>query len=217
MGRDGRLRRRKGWKKGDYKNLNIPFENKLLAQPAEIRERMAERVEDFAYKMMTEVFNAQDTAPLGVEAILAAGSYDLKPKVGRIDDPEDWTNAKIIEGAKSLDTDKGAKGSSTTDPPSAPGSTREWPTFSFANHPLRVRTLARSARRVPSRETTPRPEEAVMNLDFRSEQALAGARAFQAGGSPPSAATRDPLPTSQTRPSYRRCMFRRSSSASSPA
>ena len=23
----------KGWKKGDYKNLNLPFENKLLAQP----------------------------------------------------------------------------------------------------------------------------------------------------------------------------------------
>ena len=31
----------KGWKKGDYKNLNLPFESKLLAQPAEIRERMA--------------------------------------------------------------------------------------------------------------------------------------------------------------------------------
>src|SRR5512145_1186936 len=25
----------KGWKKGDYKNLNLPFENKLLAQPRE--------------------------------------------------------------------------------------------------------------------------------------------------------------------------------------
>ena len=60
----------KGWKKGDYKNLNLPFENKLLAQPKEIRERMAKRVEDFAYKMMTEVFNAQDTAPLAIEAIL---------------------------------------------------------------------------------------------------------------------------------------------------
>ena len=30
----------KGWKKGDYKNLNLPFESKFLAQPAEIRERM---------------------------------------------------------------------------------------------------------------------------------------------------------------------------------
>ena len=49
----------KGWKKGDYKNLNLPFESKFLAQPAEIRERMAKRVEDFAYKMMTEVLNAR--------------------------------------------------------------------------------------------------------------------------------------------------------------
>ena len=100
----------KGWKKGDYKNLNLPFESKFLAQPREIRERMAQRVEDFAFKMMTEVFNARDTAPLAIEAILAAGSYDLKPKVGRIEDPAGWTDAKIVERAKSLDSDKGAKG-----------------------------------------------------------------------------------------------------------
>ena len=100
----------KGWKKGDYKNLNILFENKLLAQPAEIRERMCQRVEDFAHKMMTEVLNAQDTAPLALDAILAAGSHDLKPKVGRLDDPEEWTDEKIVEKAKSLNTDKGAAG-----------------------------------------------------------------------------------------------------------
>jgi fructose-bisphosphate aldolase, class II len=100
----------RGWKKGDYKGLNIVFENKFMAQPAEIRARMAKRVEDFAYKMMTEVFNGQDTAPLAVEAILAAGSSDLGPKVGRIEDPDDWTEEKIVERAKSLDTDKGAVG-----------------------------------------------------------------------------------------------------------
>jgi fructose-bisphosphate aldolase class II len=100
----------KGWKKGDYKNLNLPFESKFLAQPAEIRERMAKRVEDFAHKMMTEVLGAEDTAPLAVEAILAAGSYDLGAKVGRTEDPADWTDAKIVEKAKSLDSDKGAQG-----------------------------------------------------------------------------------------------------------
>ncbi len=100
----------RGWKKGDYKNLNLPFESKFLAQPAEIRERMSRRVEDFAYKMMTEVLNAGDTAPLAIEAILAAGSYDLGAKVGRTEDPADWTDEKIVENAKSLDSDKGAKG-----------------------------------------------------------------------------------------------------------
>ncbi len=100
----------RGWKKGDYKNLNIVFENRLLAQPAEIRERMSRRVEDFACKMMTEVFNARDTAPLAVEAILQAGSHDVGPKVGRIEDPADWTEATIVERAKTLDSDKGAKG-----------------------------------------------------------------------------------------------------------
>ncbi len=100
----------KSWKKGDYKNLNLPFENKLLAQPAEIRERMVKEVEDFAYKMMTEVFNSQDTAPLAVEAILKASSYDLGPKVARIEDPSGWTESKIAERASRLGADKGPAG-----------------------------------------------------------------------------------------------------------
>jgi len=100
----------RGWKKGDYKNLNIVFENRFLAQPAKVRERMARRVEDFAYKMMTEVLNTQDTAPLAVAAILEAGSHDLGPKAGRIEDPAEWTEAKLVERAKTLDSDKGAKG-----------------------------------------------------------------------------------------------------------
>jgi fructose-bisphosphate aldolase class II len=100
----------KNWKKGDYKNLNLPFENKLLAQPKEIRDRMVKKVEDFAYKMMTEVFNSQDTAPLAIEAILKAGSYDLGRKVTRIEDPVEWTESKITERASRLGSDKGPAG-----------------------------------------------------------------------------------------------------------
>jgi fructose-bisphosphate aldolase class II len=100
----------RGWKKGDYKNLNLPFESRFLAQPAAIRERMSRRVEDFVHKMLTEVLNAEDTAPLAVEAILAAGSHDLGAKVGRIEDPAEWTEAKIVARAKTLDSDKRAKG-----------------------------------------------------------------------------------------------------------
>jgi len=100
----------KNWKKGDYKNLNLPFENRLLAQPKEIRDRMVKGVEDFAYKMMTEVFDSQDTAPLAVEAILKAGSCDLGPKVTRIENPAEWTESKIIERASRLGSDKGSAG-----------------------------------------------------------------------------------------------------------
>jgi fructose-bisphosphate aldolase class II len=100
----------KGWKKGDYKNLNLPFENKLLAQPKEIRERMASRVEKFAYKMMTEVLNTRDTAPLAVAAILAAGSYDVGAKGARIEDPAAWGDAQIVERAKKIVSDKGPEG-----------------------------------------------------------------------------------------------------------
>jgi fructose-bisphosphate aldolase class II len=71
---------------------------------------MVKGVEDFAYKMMTEVFNAQDTSPLAIEAILKAGSYDLGPKVTRIESPAEWTESKITEQASRLVGDKGPKG-----------------------------------------------------------------------------------------------------------
>jgi fructose-bisphosphate aldolase class II len=100
----------KGWKKGDYKNLNLPFENKLLAQPAEVRERMSRGVADFAFKMMSEVLNGRDTAPLAVEAILKSGSYDLGPKGSRIQNPSDWTDEKITEKAALIQSDKGPAG-----------------------------------------------------------------------------------------------------------
>jgi len=100
----------KSWKKGDYKNLSLPFENKLLAQPKEIRDRMVRGVEDFAYKMMTEVFNSQDTAPLAIEAILKKGSYNLGPKVRRMENPAEWTEDKILERASRLGSDKGSAG-----------------------------------------------------------------------------------------------------------
>ncbi|HDG97903.1 MAG TPA: ketose-bisphosphate aldolase, partial [Desulfobacterales bacterium] len=99
-----------GWKGGNYKKLNLSFENKLHAQPAEIRERMVKGVEDFVYELLTNVFNAADTAPLAIEAILEAGSYDLGPKVGRLEDPAQWTEEKIREKAKSLSSDKGPEG-----------------------------------------------------------------------------------------------------------
>ncbi len=100
----------KGWKKGDYKKLNLPFENKLLGQPQAIRERMIKRVEDFAYNMMVNVFNAKDTAPLAIETILKADSYDLGPKGERIENPEEWTGDKIAARAGALERDRGPEG-----------------------------------------------------------------------------------------------------------
>ncbi|MEI6125769.1 MAG: class II fructose-bisphosphate aldolase [Pseudomonadota bacterium] len=100
----------KEWKIGDFKKLNLPFENKLLSLPKDIRDRMSKAVEDFAYNMMANVLNGKDTAPLGIEAILKAGSYDLGPKTGRIEDPEEWTEAKIAEKATLIHSDKGPGG-----------------------------------------------------------------------------------------------------------
>lgn len=100
----------KDLKGGNFKKLNLPFENKILGQPKEIRDRMAKGVEDFVYDLLVNVFNAKDTAPLGIKAILDAQSYDLGPKAERIDNPDDWTTEKIKERAKGLSSDKGPEG-----------------------------------------------------------------------------------------------------------
>ncbi|MBU0729778.1 MAG: class II fructose-bisphosphate aldolase [Proteobacteria bacterium] len=98
------------WKAGDFKKLNLPFENKFLGQPKEIRDRMSKRVENFIYTLLIDVFNARDTAPLAIDAIIAAGSYDMGPKMNRIEDPSEWTKEKIIARGAALDTDKGPAG-----------------------------------------------------------------------------------------------------------
>ncbi len=95
---------------GGYKKLNLPFENKLLRQPAAVRARMAAGVEEFVYDLLSRVMNAVDTAPLALEAILAAGSYDLGPKAERMEDPAEWTEEKIRAKAAAIDSDKGPSG-----------------------------------------------------------------------------------------------------------
>jgi len=101
---------KQGWKGGNYKKLNLPFETKLLGQAREVRERMCKRVEDFVYRLLLDVFNAGDTASLAIEAILQANSFDLGPKVDRLENPAEWTEEKIRQRAADIDTDKGPSG-----------------------------------------------------------------------------------------------------------
>lgn len=100
----------KGLKGGNYKKLNLPFENRIMAQPAEIRERSIKAVEDFVYNLLSDVMNAGDSAPLGYQAILDAGSHDLGSKSTRIEDPAEWTEDKIRERAALIGSDKGPEG-----------------------------------------------------------------------------------------------------------
>ncbi|MDQ7783201.1 MAG: class II fructose-bisphosphate aldolase [Desulfomonilaceae bacterium] len=99
-----------GWRGGDFKKLNRPFENRLLGLPRDERERMVKSVEDFVYLLINDVFNGSDTAPLAVEAVLKAGSFDLGPKASRIEDPADWTEEKFRQKAAAISTDKGPEG-----------------------------------------------------------------------------------------------------------
>ena len=95
---------------GNFKKLNLPFENRLLGQPQAVRERMAKRVEDFVYNMLMKVFDAADTADIALEMILETESHDPGPKGVKIENPEEWSEAGIAEKAALIDSDKGPEG-----------------------------------------------------------------------------------------------------------
>jgi len=95
---------------GNFKKMNLPFENKLMGQPQAVRERMAKRVEDFVYNMLVNVLDAADTADIALNMILENGNHDLGPKAKRIEDPAEWTEAGIDEKAALIDSDKGPEG-----------------------------------------------------------------------------------------------------------
>ncbi len=100
----------KGLKKGDFKKLNLPFENGLLSQAKAVRDRMSDRVAEFVYTMLVDVFNCKDTAPIAVDLILEAGSYDPGPKAERIENPDDWTPEKIMNTGATIQRDRGEAG-----------------------------------------------------------------------------------------------------------
>lgn len=97
-------------KGGNFKKLNKPFENQLLAQPKEIRDRMAKDVEDFVYKLLTEVFNTNDTASVVIDEILSKQTYDPGPKAEKLESENEWTKDKILEKAANISSDKGPEG-----------------------------------------------------------------------------------------------------------
>ena len=98
------------WQKGNFKKLNLPFENILTAQDAPIRERMVKDVENFIFTLLTEVFNATDTADLVKKQILDTQSYMPDFKTKTIEQKKEWTREKIIEKASQITADKGPEG-----------------------------------------------------------------------------------------------------------
>ena len=100
----------KGLKGGNYKKLNLPFENKLMGQTKTVRDRMIMRVEEFVYNMLVNVFDAKDTAPLAINTILEVGTFDPGPKAHRIEDPAEWIPEKIVQRAALITSDKGPEG-----------------------------------------------------------------------------------------------------------
>jgi fructose/tagatose bisphosphate aldolase len=102
--------RSKGISGGNYKKLNLPFENKILSQPEAVRRRMAKRVEDFTYTLLVDVFNAKGTADLVIADILKNRSYHPGVKAEIMESKDEWTEDAIVRKAAGLNSDKGPAG-----------------------------------------------------------------------------------------------------------
>ena len=98
------------WQGGNFKKLNLPFESHLLAQSASVRERMVKGVEDFVYTLLTDVFNATDTADQVINQIMKTQSHFPGFKAKKIEKESEWTREQIIEKASKIVVDKGPDG-----------------------------------------------------------------------------------------------------------
>ncbi len=97
-------------KGSNFKKINRPYENRILAQSREVRERMVEATAEFAYDLLANVFNAKGTGDLLIQEILEKNSYDPGPLVGIIESKDEWTEEKIRHKASLITTDKGPDG-----------------------------------------------------------------------------------------------------------
>jgi glyceraldehyde-3-phosphate dehydrogenase type I len=70
-----------------------------MGLPKKIRTRIVHRVEAFVHHLLVDVFKAEDSAPLAIEAILEADSPDPGPKAVCMEDPAKWTLQEIARKA----------------------------------------------------------------------------------------------------------------------
>jgi len=98
------------WQGGDFKKLNLPFESHLLAQPAPVKERMVKAVEEFVFTLLSEVFNATDTADQVKKQILETKSHFPGFTAKNIENKNEWDRERIIEKASKIIVDKGPEG-----------------------------------------------------------------------------------------------------------
>jgi fructose-bisphosphate aldolase class II len=98
-----------GYRGGDYRKLNLPFETKMLAQPASVRERIQKGVEEFVIRLL-DVFNARNTAPMAIQAICQTKCADPGPVSKQIENPQQWTSEKIVQRAACICSDEGPQG-----------------------------------------------------------------------------------------------------------
>jgi len=95
---------------GNFKKLNAPFENRFLARSRDIRDRMAKDVQAFVYTLLTDVFNATDTADIVLAHILDTRSHDPGAKAQTIETRQEWTREKILKKASYISSEKGPDG-----------------------------------------------------------------------------------------------------------
>ncbi len=64
---------------GDYKSLNLPFSSRIMAMPAEFRNRILDETESWALRFF-EAFNSIGTGSAVIEKVAARGDWNSSPE-----------------------------------------------------------------------------------------------------------------------------------------
>jgi len=99
-----------GFAPGDYKKLNIIFQQAMTEEPLNIQKRIIGGIVDFVQPLMRDVFGMGGTGHIVMEEIVKSQSYYSRRDVRRIEDPLQWTSEMINKKALAIDPDKGPAG-----------------------------------------------------------------------------------------------------------
>ncbi len=97
-------RRGYGRGSGDYKRLNLAFHSRIMAEPAEVRDRILDETEDWALRFF-EAFGSAGLGHAVIDRVLERGDWNAAPQRRVLADREDYTRDMAPDGGRASEDD----------------------------------------------------------------------------------------------------------------
>jgi GNAT superfamily N-acetyltransferase len=98
----------KGYKRnsGDYKNANLPFNDKILSLDKKYIDRILEETEEWALRFF-KAFNSEGTGTMLMEQVIKRGDHNGAPRVKIVGDRDNYTREKAPDFQKQKEGPEG--------------------------------------------------------------------------------------------------------------